>query len=547
MTRRLPLVVLAALLVLLAVPAPARAHATLIGTDPAQGAVLEAAPDAIRFTFTENVSLVPHGVRVFDAAGEEVGSDATAGGSELSVTLDEEPGDGTLVVVWRVVSEDGHPISGSLAFSIGAPSDQLVAPPVADQDSTGPPTALSIVGWLGYVALLLTTGLVAFVVLFLPDHHLADRARARLVRASRTGAVTAGLTWAISIPATAVYQVGEGLGALGEGATWSSLDPTEYVVSAAVVAGVALAVVLLGRGLVDRTRRVVALVACVVAACAPALTGHPRAATPEALAVAADMLHLVAGSTWLGGLVALVLVLPDLAGRRTLAAEVLARFSVVAAGVLVALVMTGALLAWRIAGSWGVLFETGYGRLLLVKIGAALVAVLIAAWNRFALVPRLQDAGKRRERRDSAGLLVRTTAAEAGVLVAVLLVTGFLVDRSPERTPDVPVTATEPVVDTASASGVEVRATLAPPSTGPVTITVELRDEAGEPTEVFAAPALRLSNGDLDLGTLPATSVAPGVYSAPVVLPSEGAWQLQVSLPVSELENPVLLLDLPVG
>lgn len=533
-------------MLLLSAPAPARAHATLVSTDPAQGAVLEAAPDAVRLTFSENVSLVPDGVRVFDAAGAEVSSDATASGRDLAVELADEPGEGTLVVVWRVVSEDGHPISGSLAFSIGAPSAEVVAPPVADQASTGPPWGLSLVAWLGYAALLLTTGLVAFVVLFLPDHHLADRARDRLVRAARTGAVVAGLAWAVGVPLTAVYQVGDGIGALGDGATWASLDPLEYVVTAAVVAGVVLAVVLLGRGLVDRPRRIVALVACAAATCAPALTGHTRAATPEVLAVGADMLHLVAGATWLGGLVALVLVLPDLGGRRTLAAEVLARFSVVAAGVLVALVLTGALLAWRIAGSWDVLLGTGYGRLLLVKIGAAVVAVLIAGWNRFALVPRLQDASKRRERRAGAGLLVRTTAAEACVLVAVLLVTGFLVDRSPERTPDAPVTATEPVVDTAQAGAIEVRGTLAPPTTGPVTITVELLDADGRPTEGYAAPELRLSNGDLDLGDLPATSRGPGVYSAPVVLPSAGDWQLQVSLPLSEFESPVTVLDLPV-
>ncbi|TWH04724.1 copper transport protein [Nocardioides sp. J9] len=544
---RLAAALLTAVLILLALPAPAHAHATLVSTDPAQGAVVEDAPDVVRLTFSEGVSLVPKGVRVFDAAGDEIASDATARGAELAVTLEEDPGAGTLVVVWRVVSEDGHPISGSLAFSIGAPSAEVLAPEVADDPATGPPWGLSIVTWLGYAALLLTTGLVAFVVLFLPDHHLADRARARLVRASRAGAVTAGLAWAIGVPLTAVYQVGDGLGALGDGATWASLDPLEYGVAAAVVGGVVLAVVLLGRGLVDRARRTVALVACGVAVGAPALTGHTRGVTPEVLAVGADVLHLLAGSTWLGGLVALVLVLPDLGGRRTLAAEVLDRFSVVAAGVLVALVLTGALLAWRIAGSWGVLLETGYGRLLMVKVAVAAVAVAIACWNRFALVPRLQDASRRRERRAGAGLLGRTTAAEAGVLVAVLLVTGFLVDRSPEREPEVPVVATEPVVDTTRVGDIEVRATLAPPTTGPVTITVELLDADGQPTEGWSAPSLRLSDGaELDLGDLPATSRGPGVYSAPAVLPSGGEWRLQVSLPLSEFERPVTVLELPV-
>ena len=547
--RRGALAVLAGLAVLLVLAgaSPAAAHATLVRSDPAQGAVLESAPEQVRFTFSEHVSLLPDGVRVFDAAGEELDADATARGEQLDVELGDDLADGTVVVVWRVVSEDGHPISGSLAFSIGAPSAQVVAPPVAADDTSGPPWVLSVAAWAGYAALLLTTGLVAFVVLFLPDHHLADRARARLVRAARAGAVTAALAWLVGIPLTAVYQLGAGPGALGRGSTWGALDPLEYVVTGAVVGGVTLAVVLLGRGLIDRGRRLVALGACAVAVCAPALTGHTRAATPEVLAVGADMLHLVAGGIWLGGLVALVLVLPDLGGRRTLAAEVLARFSVVAAGVLVALVVTGTFLAWRVAGSWEVLVETGYGRLLLVKIAAALVAVLIAGWNRFALVPRLQDAAKRRERREGAHLLVRTTAAEAAVLVAVLLVTGFLVDRSPEQAPAAARTAsTQPQVGTALLGGLTARVTLAPPRTGPSTVTVEIVDATGEPTEGLEAPRLRLSSGDVDLGALPATSVGPGTYSAPVVLPSAGTWQLQVSLRVSEFENPVAVVELVV-
>ncbi|HWJ11175.1 MAG TPA: hypothetical protein VNS46_17480 [Nocardioides sp.] len=41
-------------------------------------------------------------------------------------------------------------------------------------------------------------------------------------------------------------------------------------------------------------------------------------------------------------------------------------------------------------------------------------------------------------------------------------------------------------------------------------------------------------------------SRGPGVYSASAVLPSAGDWELQVSLPSSEFESPVVVLDLPV-
>ena len=430
--RALALVVAIVAALVLAPAEPASAHATLIATDPGEGAVLEAAPDRIRFTFDESVAGVPDGVHVFDAAGGAVAASAAVDGKELGVTLTDEVGDGTLVVVWRVVSEDGHPISGSLTFSIGAPSPDVAPPPTDSSSTNDAPWTLSVVRWVGYLGLFMAGGLVGFALLFLPPSKPADRARRRLVVVARAGAATAAVAWLVGLPLTAAYQLGGGASSLTKGATWSAMPAAEYAVVAVVVAGVVLAVGLLGRGLPPRPRAVAALVAAVVAVCAPAITGHTRAVTPEALAVGADMLHLLAGSVWLGGLVALALVLPDLSGRGAMAAEVLARFSTVAAGILVALSATGVLLAWRIVGSWSALFDTGYGALLLVKIGVALVAVLIAAWNRYALLPRLHESTHRRDRRVGARVVVRAIAAEAAVLVAVLLVTGLLVDRSPE-------------------------------------------------------------------------------------------------------------------
>src|SRR5699024_1196114 len=78
---------------LLGPAAPASAHATLIGTDPAEGAVLDTAPERVTFTFNESVIGVPAGITVFDATGEEVASSATVRDERLLVDLDEEIGE----------------------------------------------------------------------------------------------------------------------------------------------------------------------------------------------------------------------------------------------------------------------------------------------------------------------------------------------------------------------------------------------------------------------------------------------------------------------
>ena len=260
------------------------------------------------------------------------------------------------------------------------------------------------------------------------------------------------------------------------------------------------------------------------------------------------MLHLVAGSVWLGGLVGLALTLPDLARRGTAAGVVLARFSGVAAGILVALVASGSLLAWRIVGSWNALVDTGYGQLLLAKLAVAVLAVGVAAWNRYALLPRLRAATAYDDRRSGARLVARATATEAALLVVVLLVTGFLVNKSPGPTDSQadPAGTARTTVQTATLGHIEVRATVSPARPGANTVTLELYDHDGAPADGLPAPRVRLSSDQVDLGTVPLTSEGAARYTADVVLPAPGTWDVQVSVRVGEFDNPVVTLPFTV-
>ncbi|MEU8001909.1 copper resistance protein CopC [Catellatospora sp. NPDC049111] len=532
--------------ILLGLPRPAYAHANLTSTDPAEGAVLQTSPDRILFTFDEAVRGVPGGVQVFGPQGEPVAATPTVEGSELAVALAAPLGNGTTVITWRVVSDDGHPISGALTFSVGAPSP-VTTPPPSDQNSIPEvPWTLTLVRVVGYAGLLLATGLVVFAALFLPADGV-DRPRRRLAALARTAAAVAATAWLATLPITAVYLLGGGPALLGEAATWSSLPPTEYAVAATVVGGLALAAALLGPASASRRRRLTAAAAAALAVTAPALVGHTRAASPELLVIGADALHLLAGGIWLGGLAGLALTLPALSGHGTAAAETLARFSTAAAGVLAALVATGSLLAWRILGSWTGLVDTGYGRLVLAKIAIVLAAVAIAAWNRWKLLPRLQRAANRTGRQEHSRPVVRATAIEGAILAVALIVTGFLVDTSPERdTRPASASQANPDSHTTTLGDITVRASLTPLTRGSNTITLRLSTAAGEPTEGVAPPVVRLTSDGAALGDIPLTQVSAGFYTAQVMLPVAGTWRMQVSLRVSQFANPVGELEFVV-
>ena len=127
------------------------------------------------------------------------------------------------------------------------------------------------------------------------------------------------------------------------------------------------------------------------------------------------------------------------------------------------------------------------------------------------------------------------------MLVVVLLVTGFLVDRSPEAD-----TATSSVEESAASAGepvvlgqISARITLDPPAVGPATLTITMTDALGEPAEGYEAPRLSLKSDEVDLGEVAVASLGPGVYAGEVVLPTGGEWEVQVSLRTTEFDNPV--------
>jgi len=133
-----------------------------------------------------------------------------------------------------------------------------------------------------------------------------------------------------------------------------------------------------------------------------ALTGHTQ--EQEGLSffvrVAADGAHLLAAGAWLGGLVALLAVLPSRAATgdrpESEIGHVLMRFSGMGYGAVAILIGTGLVNTWYLVPSLSQLATSLYGQLLIIKLGLFALMLLLAALNRFWLVPAIagSDAKK---------------------------------------------------------------------------------------------------------------------------------------------------------
>lgn len=543
---RLLVAVLLAVLAVGGTAAPASAHATLVSTDPVDGAVLPEAPADVTFTFDESVSLVADGLQVFDAAGEPVAADASARDTVVTAGLPDGLDDGSYVVTWRVVSSDGHPIAGSLTFHVGEPSPSVQPPQTpTTTDDGGLRGVVAVVQALGYVGVLLAAGLVVFLGWTARGIRLREAVRRRLVLSLRAGAGVAVIASALAVPLAGAYQQGLGLRGLGDAASYDlALVGDQVTVLVLQVVGLGLAVATTVRE--RATPSLVGDLGAAVSVWSPALVGHTRAYEPVSLLVVTDALHLSAAAVWLGGLVGLVLTLASLGGRARDTARLVSRFSAVAAGLLVALAVSGVLMAWRILGSWSGLVETTYGRLLLVKLAIAVVVVAVAAWNRLRLVPAVAAGGTHERGRAAALLVRRAVAVEAALLVALLGVTGFLTGRPPTGEASAPPATADTGVVTGTADDLRVLALLDDATGRQRRLSIQVQDETGEPVDLPAAPEVSLRNAEVDLGPVRVVPVASGTYQAAVTFPAPGEWQVQVSLRVGEFENPVTTVTVEV-
>lgn len=121
---------LAAVLMPLAVPAllpAASAHDTLISSSPATGESLEQAPEMLELTYSDEVLNLSPVVRLTDSAGEEIFTETpTVSDNTATIDLPPLPAD-DYQVLWRLVSSDGHPIEGTVDFTVTVGAEATAA------------------------------------------------------------------------------------------------------------------------------------------------------------------------------------------------------------------------------------------------------------------------------------------------------------------------------------------------------------------------------------------------------------------------------------
>jgi putative copper export protein len=178
------------------------------------------------------------------------------------------------------------------------------------------------------------------------------------------------------------------------------------------MAGLGLAAFALSK---DRRFFAVAIIGASLAATSFAWVGHARAAALRAPATVLVGVHLLSAAFWLGALMPLHILARD--PQSTAIAAAAARFGRMAVIVVGLLLTAGIILLWILLDTPSQLWMSGYGRLVMIKMGLVAVLLSLAALNKWRLTPRLRDRDARAVR-----WLRRSITAElllAGLILAV--------------------------------------------------------------------------------------------------------------------------------
>ncbi|MEV0967888.1 copper resistance CopC family protein [Microtetraspora glauca] len=137
--RRLLTVLLLACAPVLGVAMPAQAHNVLVGSDPKDGAQVATAPDRITLEFDQPVrrDFARIAVTGPDGATYEQG-EITAKGDSVSIGLAPLGPAGAYVIGYRIVSNDGHPVTGTITFTLTTAGQAAGQPSPSATSSTGP-------------------------------------------------------------------------------------------------------------------------------------------------------------------------------------------------------------------------------------------------------------------------------------------------------------------------------------------------------------------------------------------------------------------------
>lgn len=516
------------------------AHAYITNSNPSENEILEEAPEKVYIEFNEKIQTGFTILNVLNTSGERVDQKNIVinPDTEKSIEVDlkpELPND-IYTVEWRVVSADGHSVSGMLPFSIGELPKGASFP--TQQENGNLTTFISMMinkGFL-YIGFSLYMGLFLFYTIWFQKKNLSST----LIKRTKTVSMTAIILLAISIFTFLVIQTQSYAG----GGIVASIKPTNLLETLSstkegtiwIIQIILLAILFVGQRSIwtkesyfERKHWFIPGLAFLGIMASKAFLGHPSSSPYETVAILFDFSHLLAASIWLGGMLVIVLFLRE--GIFAKEGEghdmywaTMEKYSLWALFSVAVLAISGVINASLLIPDFHSLVGTAYGKTLLIKIGLLVFMLIFGAYH---LVSRIL-LGKK-------DFYKKSIKIEIGLGILILLVTSAFTQI---QTPTLPIDL--PFYKEAELGGYNenISLSITPKKTGVQNqYEVFVFDNNRNPIDPIEQITITLKHGEKET-SFPLTQEKEGHYFAEnLQLNQPGKWDVEIHVLTDELES----------
>lgn len=566
-----------------------QAHASLLRSDPADGAILPASPGEIHLWFDEPISATFSSAQLFDVDSQpieiiSIRSDPSDP-SHLIVEIPQLP-EGVYSMLWKMLSEvDGHFSQGLLVFGIGEEAD-LGAATIAPTADPPPPIQEVVLRWINFIALATIVGSLAMIQLVIAPGISSSSKEPRIAGGLQNAGkrMLALAAWSAALGLLIgfgmfLWQVTSLKANLPAGisfgsVSWQIITQTRWglVWSARQVVLLFLSWILFSLSrrssnssnlMSHQLSWLVTSLLALSLIVLQSLSSHASGLIQDnMLAVMADGLHLLAASLWVGGIISLAFGILPLLRRDSIEFGKLVRagwrpFSLLAAFSVGILIATGLYNTARQVASPDALLTTLYGQTLMLKIGLVTLAGAIGLVNSILLHPRLASPLARLLRRPKgwtplpARRLPTLIIAEATLGLLVLLSTGLVTASAAPR--DATFTVVDERVPSSLSQSVDdlvITLNAKPNRPGQNVFTIFASSTRRPPPAEISRVILRFNYLDQDIGRVSATAeeIEPDRYLlGGSYLNLAGDWQVDVVVRRLGLEDSVAHFDWTVA
>ena len=391
-----------------AVPAALFAHAKLASSEPTAGQKLNQPPSRIRLVFTEKPEIAMSTVRLVMPSGDTVQlAGLILDSADNHTLIGETPGaseSGSYQIIWSTAARDGHASRGVILFSVDPPAVSRASDSITINDdhdngtmAIGSAVGAIIARWLSFISIFGVIGVVAFRTLIL--RKVSPKGGDLFSQLASTNAAMFGLVAAVGVLIGALLKLNREAADMPDVSIGSMMFDSAWGLSLMLqLLGALVAIVAFYRAhqRPNKNAWFTATIASLALAISPSLSSHASTTPQPVISVIADIVHVIAGSVWLGTLAVIMVVgisaalkTPDSVRPGARVASMINVFSPVALTCGGLIVFTGVIASVYHLKPLRSLWTTPYGVALLFKLFFVVLLFAAGAWNWRRMKPQL--------------------------------------------------------------------------------------------------------------------------------------------------------------